>query len=377
MIYVGLKLLLHDGPKFVAMVLAVALASFLIQNQASILATFLGLAGSQIRDVTEANIWVMETDTECFDQSKPMRETAVAKVRGVPGVAWATALTKVDTSARTLDGKLNTVTVLGVPEDSRIGEPKMKHGLASSIYERDSVVVDQGGMALLFPGQEFREGMKLRIHDRWLKLRGVSEASPPFTGFPVLHTAANTARDLNREETRSTTFVLARSQPDQDPEVVAKRVAQSTRWKALTSQGFAQASSDFYASQGVPSLFYITISIGLVVGIAFTVQTFRMFVKEHSRAFITLKVLGFTHGQLAAMLFCQGLLILFLGLAFGTALAVGVTQAAQQTPFLRGLYIPWQVALQTAVAIAGVTLLAAGFGFLNIRKLEPAEVFRA
>jgi putative ABC transport system permease protein len=141
----GLQMLRHDRAKFISMILAVAMASFLMQNQASILAAFLGMSGSQIRDVREADLWVMEQDTECFDQVKPMRETALGLVRGVEGVLWAEPLQKLDTTARTDDQRLRAVTILGVDGATRVGEPRMKTGSVESIYERTVTVVDPGG----------------------------------------------------------------------------------------------------------------------------------------------------------------------------------------------------------------------------------------
>ena len=72
--WVGLQMLRHDRAKYAAMIVAVALAVFLMQNQAAILASMLAMTASQIRDVTDANLWITEPDVECFDQVKPMRD---------------------------------------------------------------------------------------------------------------------------------------------------------------------------------------------------------------------------------------------------------------------------------------------------------------
>jgi len=50
--------------------------------------------GSQILDVTDANIWVMDPKTEYFDQTKALKDTDVNRVRGVEGVQWAVRLFK-------------------------------------------------------------------------------------------------------------------------------------------------------------------------------------------------------------------------------------------------------------------------------------------
>lgn len=375
--WIGLEMLKQDRAKFFAMVLAVALAAFLTQNQASILVSFLGMSGSQIRDVREADVWVMDPATECFEQSRPLKDSAVDVVRSMPGIAWAVPLTKVDTTARTDADKLSTVTLLGIDEATRVGEPKMKMGDITSIYAVDQAVVDPGGYALLFPGLEMTLGRRVRVRDTWLTITGVSDASPSFTGFPVLHMSRATALKLNAGEPRAATFVLARLAPGAQADEVTAGIMKTTGWKALTAAEFRHASRSYYASQGVPSLFYITITIGLVVGVAFTAQTFIMFVKENSRAFTTLKVLGVTHGQLLRLMTSQALVIVFLGLSLGTALAAGVTEAARAVPFLRGLYVPWQVAVASCGALSVLTFLTAGYSFRKVMALEPADVFRA
>jgi putative ABC transport system permease protein len=377
MMPLALKMLLHDRTKFVAMIMAIALAAFLMQNQSSILSAFLGMSGSQIRDVREANLWIMEPDTECFDQAKPLRDTAVSVVRGQKGVAWAVPFMKVDTNARTDDGKLRTVTLLGVDGANRIGEPHMRQGDAKAIYLQNNAVVDRGGWELMFPGTHFHQGRRIRVHDQWITLQGISEASPPFTGFPVIHVSNATAMKVNRDEQRSTTFIVARSAEGYTPEQVAESIHKATGWRAASREQFERMSYVFYRDQGVPMIFYITIAIGLVVGTAFSAQTFGMFIKDNARGLTTLKVLGVTHFQLALMLAAQAGLIMSLGIAFGTGLAAGITEMARSIPFLRGLYIPWQVVIVCAVVMAVITLAAAGLGFLRVVKLQPADVFRS
>ena len=377
MISMAFTMLSHDSPKFLAMVLAIAMAAFLTQNQASFLVSFLAMSGSQIRDVREADLWVMDSSTECFDQAKPLKDTAAEIVRGFPGVKWALPLLKVDAPARTEAGKLSMVTLLGVPEQSKVGEPRMKIGDSSVLDERDSAVIDPGGMALLYPGESFRPGMRIRIHDKWLQIRGVSNASPPFTGFPIIHVSHSTAVQLNRAESRCTTFVVGRFEAGADRGKVTREIRAATGWKAFTREEFEAASSQFYADQGVPYLFYITITVGLIVGAAFSGQTFLMFVKENARAFTTLKVLGFTHGQLAVMVATMAGIVVVLGLALGTMLAVGTSFLAATMPFFRSLYLPWQVTLLCCISIGLITLLTAGFAFKKVLNLEPADVFRS
>lgn len=284
---------------------------------------------------------------------------------------------KVDTNGRTEDGKLRTITLLGVDPANRIGEPKMREGKASLIYERDSAVIDPGGWDIMFPGEKFVPGRRLRVHDQWLTMQGLSDASPPFTGFPVIHTSFSTARALNRAEQRTNTFLVGRTKPGIVPEDVAQVIAAQTPWRAYSRAGFEHQSFTFYESQGVPMIFYVTITIGLVVGTAFTAQTFIMFIKENARGLTTLKVMGVTHGQLAVMMAAQAVLITLLGLSFGTLAAALVSEATRQVPFLRGLYIPIPVVIRCSLFMAAIAFISATIGFRRVLRLQPADVFRS
>jgi len=337
----------------------------------------LSMTASQIRDVEDADLWVTDPDVECFDQVKPVRDIALQQVRGVPGVAWAAPLLKVDAVARTPHGKLNTVTVLGVDDSSLVGLPRrMRLGDAGAVRERDAVLIDPGGYSLFFPGEPATLGRTLRIHNRTLRIVGISEAAPPFTGLPLLHASRATATQLNPGEERSTSFVLARLAPGAMAETVCARIVARTGLRARTTEQYSRDAMWFYGRQGVPLLFIVTILIGLGVGAAITGQTFLMFVKENARHLAMLRVVGTTQRQLGGMMAAQAGLVLFLGSCFGTGLAAGVCELVRQQPFLRGLHLPWPVALGSCAALAVVTGLAVVHSFRQIQALEPAAVFR-
>ena len=99
--FIALKMLTGDRAKYLALIFAIAFSTFLLENQTSIFAGILRRTGSQIRDVTEAAIWLMDRDTEYFEQTKALKDTDVNRVRGVEGVEWAVKLYKGSPVART------------------------------------------------------------------------------------------------------------------------------------------------------------------------------------------------------------------------------------------------------------------------------------
>jgi putative ABC transport system permease protein len=359
------------------MIVAVAMAVFLMQNQAAILVSILSMTASQIRDVQDADIWVTEPDIECFDQVKPVRDMALHKVRGLVGVDWAVPMLKVDALARPQGGKLSTVTILGVDDSTLVGLPrKMRLGNATDIRQVDTTLIDPGGYALFFPGQTLQLGKTIRIHDRLLRIVGISDASPPFSGLPVLHTTRSVATAFNRGEERMTSFVLAKSSASANPSEVCDRIAAATGLRARTTEQFSHDSMVFYGNQGIPTLFIVTIAIGLVVGASITGQTFLMFVKENSRQLAMLKVVGTTGRQLGAMIASQAGLVLALGSCIGTGIASLVCELVRQQPFLRGLFLPWEIAVITVATLCLVTGGAIVISFRYVQSLEPATVFR-
>ena len=377
MIGLALQMLRADPAKYFAMILAVALSIFLMQNQASIMMSVFSMTGSQIRDVTEAQFWVMEPDTECFDQVKPVPSNALYQVRGTEGVSWAVPLMKFDGYARTEAGKLSVVTMLGVDDASLVGlPPRVLQGNAEAVRERGTVMIDLGGANLLFPGEKEILGKRVRIGSESLRVVALSDASAPFTGFPILHMARTTALMIRQAEERDTTFIVGSLKPGADMALVERELRERFGLKALTAEGFMRSSRDYYAAQGIPMLFGLTIVIGLVVGTVITGQTFMMFVKENSRHLAVLKVVGVTARQFAGMLAAQAGTVVFLGCCFGTALAAGTSEMAREVPFLRGLFLPGWVVVATCATLAAVTGVAVLMSFRKIQQLEPAAVFR-
>jgi len=92
--FVALRMLTGDRAKYLGLIFAIAFCTFLLENQTSIFASILKRTGSQILDVTDANVWVMDGKTEYFEQTKALKDTDLTRVRGVNGVEWAVKLFK-------------------------------------------------------------------------------------------------------------------------------------------------------------------------------------------------------------------------------------------------------------------------------------------
>src|SRR5439155_19435865 len=179
--FVALKMLTGDRAKYLGLIFTIAFCTFLLQNQTSIFAGILKRTGSQIADVTDAEIWVMDAKTEYFEQTKALKDTDLTRVRGVDGVAWAVKLYKGSPVARTSNGKFAVSFCLGPDDASPTGAPgKMLLGSWERLREPDSVIIDKAGYVLLFPGEPLQLGRSLELNDHKVTIVGISDASAPF-----------------------------------------------------------------------------------------------------------------------------------------------------------------------------------------------------
>src|SRR6266403_1422842 len=211
--FIALKMLTGDRAKYLALIFAIAFSTFLLENQTSIFAGILRRTGSQIRDVTEAAIWVMDRQTEYFEQTKALKDTDLTRVRGVDGVLWAVKLYKGNPVARTLDGKFAVSFCLGLDDATLTGAPgKMLLGSWERLREPDSVIIDKAGYVLLFPGEPLQLGRTLELNDHKAIIVGISDASAPFVSWPVMHTRYSEAVNFVGRERTQLSYVLVRAQ---------------------------------------------------------------------------------------------------------------------------------------------------------------------
>jgi putative ABC transport system permease protein len=62
--FVALRMLSGDRAKYFGLVFTIAICTFLLENQTSIFAGIMKRTASQILDVTDADVWVMDPATE-------------------------------------------------------------------------------------------------------------------------------------------------------------------------------------------------------------------------------------------------------------------------------------------------------------------------
>jgi putative ABC transport system permease protein len=211
MYWIALKMLVGDRAKFLGIVLGLTFAAALITQQGSIFCGLMLRTCAQITDISGADLWVMDPSVRFIDDTKPMLEANLQRVRGVKGVKWAVPLYKgngrakltfvpADLKAKTYPAQqleserlalsgppsnpftrvldalvpgidypptpparwydsriinvIEQVILIGVDDTSMVGAPPPERMLVGSLKDLrrpDSVIVDRVGLRKLFP----------------------------------------------------------------------------------------------------------------------------------------------------------------------------------------------------------------------------------
>jgi putative ABC transport system permease protein len=378
MYWVAWKMLTGDRAKYFGLIFGIAFASMLMAQQMSIFCSLMLRTASQVLDIDDAPIWVMNDKMQNADEIQPLTENDYLRVRGVAGVAWAVQLYKGQLRARTSDGSHRTVVLMGVDDATLVGAPR--HFLAGSLADLrrpDAIVVDEAGYSYLWPGQPPRPGHIVEINDRRAVLVGICRAKAPFQTFPVLFTRYSQARRFAPSERNVLSFVLARPEAGSNVEEVCARITEQTGLRAMPRDKFVWKIIGYYlATTGIPVNFGITVFLGFVVGTAVSGQTFYLFVLENTKHFGSLKAMGVSDRRILGMVLLQAAVVGSIGYGLGMGLASGFFAVTRNMQYLRGFFMPWQVMAGTAVAVAAIVFLASLLSIRRVWKLEPAIVFR-
>jgi putative ABC transport system permease protein len=371
-------MLTGDRSKYLGIIFGVAFATLLMAQQVSIFAGIMKRTASQILDVRDADIWVMDNKVRYIDEVPGLPETDLQRVRGVPGVAWAVKLYKGQVRARLEGGDFRNVILFGLDDATLVGAPtEMIHGSLADLRQPDAVIVDKAGHEYMWPGQPFVAGRTFEMNDRRAVLVGVCKASAPFTTLPVVYTRYSQAAQFVPRERYLMSFVLAKPAAGQDAGEVCRRIQEQTGRLALTQREFFWKTIWYFmGSTGIPVNFGITITLGFIVGLAVAGQTFYLFTLENLRQFGALKAMGVSNPRIVGMILTQAVVVGGVGYGLGVGLTAAFFESTSHITHLAGLYLFGEVMAGVGAAVLLIVVLASLLSIRRVLVLEPAVVFR-
>jgi putative ABC transport system permease protein len=379
MTWVALKMLTGDRSKYYGLVFGVTFATLLMSQQTSVFVGIMRRTASQIIDVRDAPIWVMDNKVRYIDEVPGLPDTSLERVRGVSGVEWAVRLYKGQVRARLNDGNFRTVILFGLDDTTLVGAPKdMIVGEVADLRRPDAVIIDKAGYEYLWPDEPYLLGRTFEMNDHRAVLVGVCKASAPFTTLPVVYTRYSQTTWYVPRERDTMSFVLAKPKPGVAPGEACRQIGEQTGLMALTrDQFFWKTVRYFLSSTGIPVNFGITISLGFLVGVAIAGQTFYLFTVENLKQFGALKAMGLSNRRIVAMILLQALVVGLLGYCLGIGLAALFFETTGHLlTQLVGLHLSWEVVAGSGIAVVLIIVLASLLSIRRVLVLEPAVVFR-
>lgn len=372
---IAFKLLVNDRGKFIALLMGITFAVFLMVMMTSTFAGIMKKAAATVTN-TGAKVWVMDPAVNNVLSSIPMPDYVLDSVRSAPGVKYAVPLFSGAGLAKLDDGTFQPVNVLGLDDTSLFGRPKLFEGSILDIYGDDGVIVvkDAEYPKLNAP----RLGTQFELNDRRAVVVGLADVpAGGLFGVPTLYTTFSRARQYIPSARFTIAYVLVEPVgPEAIPGII--EAVQQLGYVARTEQGFADEIIDYYKYKtGLGTNIMLMTAISFLVGLSISGQTFYGFVLEHLDRFGALKAIGATGRELVYMLLFQVGVTSMAGYGLGVGFCALVIALAK----LRLANYASTITFGTlGFAFVMVLVIAAASAYLAARRvlrIEPFDIFRA
>jgi putative ABC transport system permease protein len=382
--FIAIKMLLGDRAKYVGIIIGLTFASFLVTWPSAIFTGVMSRTFSFVTDIGLPDIWVVDPTVQYIEDVKPLRDTEVLRVRGTEGLQWAVGLYKGALQARLDDGTFQNCTIIGLDDSTLIGgPPKMVAGQLSDLRQAYAVIVDEAGARgkLARKGPDGRRvplkiGDNLELNDNRCVVVGICRVTQTFQNVPVIYMTYSRATLVAPTQRKMLSFVLAKAKPGADVRAVCARIG-ALGLRAYTPTEFKKLTFWYFLKYtGMPINFLTVVTLGFIVGVAISGQTFYNFTLDNLRYFGTLKAMGTTNRKLLRMISLQAAEVGAIGYGLGIGAASawgGLLSGRTQIAF----QLPWQLLLVSAAAVMVICVGAAILSIRKVMKLEPAIVFRS
>ena len=381
----ALKMLFGDSARFYGMLLGLAFSTLLISQQAAIFVGLMSRTFGFITDTPQPDLWIIDPSQRFLDDNKPLRSTAVQRVRSIEGIEWAVPIFKGLLVVNLPDGKRQVSQIIGIDDASLIaGPPFMVEGALTDLRKPDAIIVDERASRKEFKMNKPPEGGEprplrvgdiLELNELRAEVVGICKATQTFQSQPVIYTTYSRATQYAPPERRMVTMVLAGLSKGANQAQVIETIAERTGLSAFTGEEFTEKTYVYWMLQtGIPINFGTAIVLGFFVGVAVAGQMFYNFVLDNLKYFGAMKAMGASRKILLGMVFLQASTVAVLGFGLGIAVTsiFGLTVPSEKLAFR----MTWQIPLIAAGSVIIICTASAAIGMWRVLRLDPADVFK-
>ena len=370
---IGFKLLVNDKSKFYALLMGITFAVFLMMQMTSMFAGILNRAYATVTNIG-ASMWVMDPGVNTPTSAIPLPDYVLDAVRSMDGVSYAVPIFVGGTLAKLNDGTYQSVTVIGLDDDSLFGRPLLEQGNIQDIYADNTFIVvhDAEFDKLKHP----KIGTSFELNDHRATIVGIAKvAANGLMGIPTLYTTYSRAIEYLPTTRFTISYILV--QP-KNISAIASIKAQVAKlgYVALTKQEFNKATADYYIFKtGIGVNILTMIVISFIVGLSISGQTFYTFILENLEKFGALKAIGCKNRELVYMILFMATVTALIGYGLGVGLVTLMIFIARTNPNYAAMTTFWNLGLAFCMVLV-IAAISSYIGIRKVLKIEPFDIFR-
>jgi len=371
---IAYKLLVNDKGKFVALLVGVTFAVFLMTMMTSMFAGILKRSSSTVINIG-ATVWVMDPAVNTVAGSIPMPDYILDAVRSIDGVKYAVPLFSGGALVKLRSGVYQAVTILGLDDASLFGRPELLEGKIEDIYaENGFLVIKDSEFAKL---DNPKLGTDFEINDHRAVVVGIAKVtSGGLFGIPTLYTTYNRAIQYLPTSRYTLAYVLVEPKSnDAIPHI--KEEIKRLGYEGLSKDEFIRKVSTFYKYKtGLGINVMLMTVISFVVGLSISGQTFYTFILENLEKFGALKAIGAKGRELIYMILFQAGFTALTGYGLGIGLASLVIAGAKLRLPSYAAQITYSNLVFAFIMVVIIAGISSYIGVRKVIKIEPFDIFR-
>ena len=368
------KLLVNDKGKYAALLVGITFAVFLMVQMTSIFSGILVKSSSTVINLG-AQVWVMDPAVNTVANSIPLPDYVLDAVRSITGVKYAVPLYSGGALVKLRSGVFQSVTVLGLDDNSLFGRPELIEGKIEDIYAENAFIVVQD--------EEIRKlgnprlGTDFELNDHRGVIVGIAKvAASGLFGIPTLYTTYSRAIQYIPSMRFTISYILVEPKSSGAIPHIQEQV-RLLGYQALTQDELMQKIANYYKYQtGLGTNILIMTVVSFLVGLSISGQTFYTFILENLEKFGALKAIGAKGRELVYMILFQATFTALVGYGLGVGLCtLVITIAKLRIPDYSAniTYTTLGFAFFMVLIIAGISSY---IGIRKVLKIEPFDIFR-
>lgn len=371
---IAYKLLVNDRAKFMALLVGITFAVFLMIEMTSLFSGILSRASATVINVG-ASIWVMDPAIQTVANTIPLPDYVLDEVRSIPGVKYAVPLYSGSALLKLRDGVYQAANIIGLDDTSLFGRPQILEGNIQNIFAENAFIAIKD--AEFYKLESPKIGTEFELNDHRGVIVGIGNvASSGLFGVPTLYTTYNRALQYIPNTRFTMSYLLVEPKTLADVARIKKQVA-AAGYLALTKEEFIKKISLFYKYQtGIGTNMLLMTVISFIIGLSISGQTFYTFILENIEKFGALKAIGAKGRDLIFMILFQASFVALMGYGLGVGLCSLMIWLAR-------IHLPDYAAIITypnlGLALIMVVIIAASSSYIGVRKvlkIEPFDIFR-